>query len=105
VGVSGTDQKWKYAGEMLDSATGLYYIGARYMDPELGHWLSLDLQLGKLSMPQTMNRHVYCANNPDPLATSELTDKGIRHLRDRALHIRRNVRHEDRPPLEMDPTS
>jgi len=58
VGVSGTDQKWKYAGEMLDSATGLYYIGARHMDPELGRWLSLDPELGKTSAPQSLNRYV-----------------------------------------------
>ena len=42
----------RYAGELIDSAartsTGLYYIGARWMDPELGRWLSLDPELGKL---------------------------------------------------------
>jgi len=45
-------------------ATGLYYIGARYYDPALGRWLSMDPQLGKLSAPQTLNRYVYCVNNP-----------------------------------------
>jgi len=64
---SGTE-KFKYAGEMLvgaaGSSPGLYYIGARWMDPELGRWLSLDPELGKLSMPQSMNRYVYCVNNP-----------------------------------------
>ena len=68
VGVSGTDQKWKYAGEMLVGAAGpspgLYYIGARWMDPELGRFISLDPQLGSLSSPQTLNRYVYCVNNP-----------------------------------------
>jgi hypothetical protein len=34
------------------------------MDPELGRWLSLDPELGKLSQPQSMNRYVYCVNNP-----------------------------------------
>jgi hypothetical protein len=34
------------------------------MDPELGRFISLDLELGKLSQPQSMNRYVYCANNP-----------------------------------------
>jgi len=64
VGVSGTDQKWKYTGEMLDSTTGLYYIGARYMDPELGRFISLDPNSGTLSEPQSINRYVYCVNNP-----------------------------------------
>jgi RHS repeat-associated protein len=63
---SGTE-KFKYAGEMLVGAAGpspgIYYIGARWMDPELGRFVSLDPQLGKLSSPQTMNRYVYCVNN------------------------------------------
>lgn len=56
-----------YAGEFLEQeagSSGLYYISARYMDPETGRWLSLDPELGKLSMPQVMNRYVYCVNNP-----------------------------------------
>jgi RHS repeat-associated protein len=64
---SGTE-KFQYAGEMLvgvaGTSPGLYYIGARWMDPELGRWLSLDPELGSLSMPQTLNRYVYCVNNP-----------------------------------------
>jgi RHS repeat-associated protein len=61
-------EKVEYAGEIRDSyagaSPGLYYIGARWMDPELGRWLSLDPQLGSLSAPQTMDRYVYCGNNP-----------------------------------------
>ncbi len=61
-------EKFEYAGEMIVPAAGtspgLYYIGARWMDPELGRWLSLDPELGRLSSPQTMNRYVYCGNNP-----------------------------------------
>jgi RHS repeat-associated protein len=67
VSPSGTE-RFEYAGELIVSAAGtspgLYYIGARWMDPELGRWISLDPELGKLSMPQTMNRYVYCGNNP-----------------------------------------
>jgi RHS repeat-associated protein len=61
-------EKFQYAGEMIVSAAGtspgLYYIGARWMDPELGRWISLDPELGRLSSPQTMNRYVYCGDNP-----------------------------------------
>jgi RHS repeat-associated protein len=49
---------------MQDGASGLYYIFARYMDPETGRFISLDPQLGSLSAPQSMNRYVYCVNNP-----------------------------------------
>jgi len=67
VSASGSE-KFEYAGEMLvgaaGSSPGLYYIGARWMDPELGRWLSLDPELGKLSQLQALNRYVYCVNNP-----------------------------------------
>ena len=57
-------EKVKYAGEILDTSTCLYYIFARYMDPELGRFISLDPELGRLSQPQSLNRYVYCVNNP-----------------------------------------
>ena len=67
MGASGTE-KFQYAGEMLvgvaGTSPGLYYIGARWMAPELGRWLSLDPELGSLSAPQTMDRYVYSVNNP-----------------------------------------
>ncbi|MBE3049901.1 RHS repeat-associated core domain-containing protein, partial [Candidatus Bathyarchaeota archaeon] len=67
VSASGTE-KVGYAGELIDSAAGtspgLYYIGARWMDPELGRFVSMDSDLGRLSAPQTQNRYVYCVNNP-----------------------------------------
>jgi RHS repeat-associated protein len=49
---------------MLDSPSGLFYLMARYYDPGIGRFVSMDPKLGKLSMPQTLNRYVYCANNP-----------------------------------------
>ena len=33
---------FKYNGKELDEATGLYYYGARYMDPKTSIWLSVD---------------------------------------------------------------
>jgi len=33
---------YKYNGKELDSETGLYYYGARYYNPELSLWLSVD---------------------------------------------------------------
>ncbi len=61
-------EKINFAGEIRDAAAGaapgIYYIGARWMDPELGRFVSLDPRLGMLSIPQTLDRYVYCANNP-----------------------------------------
>ncbi len=55
--------KLTYASEMKDQ-TGLFYLFARYYEPELGRFISLDPELGKPSQPQTLNRFVYCANSP-----------------------------------------
>ncbi len=60
---AGTD-KFSYTGEIVDSPTGLVYLSARYMDPSTGRFMALDPELGHLSMPQTLNRYVYCANSP-----------------------------------------
>ncbi len=63
----------RYAQEMQDPTTGLYYVYARYMDPELGRFIGMDPELGGLSAPQSQNRYVYCIDNPlilrDPLGT------------------------------------
>ncbi len=60
---AGTD-KFSFAGEIVDSPTGLVYLSARYYDPAVGRFYALDPELGQLSSPQTLNRYVYCANSP-----------------------------------------
>jgi RHS repeat-associated protein len=62
--VSTGTEKFRFANEIQDSPSGLYYIFARYYDPELGRFISLDPMMGKLSMPQTLDWYVYCVNNP-----------------------------------------
>ena len=37
---------YKFAGEELDSETGLYYYGARYLNPKISGWISPDPALG-----------------------------------------------------------
>jgi RHS repeat-associated protein len=61
-GVSGSE-KYTFAGETKD-ATGLFYLGARYYDPAIGRFISIDPEKGKLSSPQTLNGYVYCLNDP-----------------------------------------
>ena len=38
---------FKFTTKELDPETGLYYYGARYMDPRLGRWCSVDAYLEK----------------------------------------------------------
>ncbi|MGI0517466.1 RHS repeat-associated core domain-containing protein [Treponema denticola] len=101
---------FRFTGKELDEETGLYYYGARYLDPKYSRWLSGDPALGEY-IPQapindeakkhnenlpgmggvynTINLHVYhyAGNNPikyvDPdgrLTADEETAKKIENL-------------------------
>ncbi|MBU7047231.1 MAG: RHS repeat protein [Theionarchaea archaeon] len=52
-----------FTGKEKD-ATGLYYYGARYYDPDIGRFTTRDPLAGERSSPQSSNRYAYCANNP-----------------------------------------
>ena len=49
---------FRYAGEYLDNETGDIYLRARYYDPSIGRFLSID------PIKDGMNWYVYCGNNP-----------------------------------------
>ena len=53
------DNKYKFNGKELDDATQMYYYGARYYDPRISIFVSVD-PLAE----QTMEPYIYCANNP-----------------------------------------
>jgi len=61
-GESGLEE-FKYTGKQEDSS-GLYYFGARFYDPEIGRFITKDVMPGSLIDPQSLNRYVYCRNNP-----------------------------------------
>jgi RHS repeat-associated protein len=72
---------FRFTGKELDAETGLYYYGARYLDPKTSRWLSADPAMGEY-VPQagkgagglpgmggvynTVNLHTYhyAGNNP-----------------------------------------
>jgi len=64
-----------FVGKEKDKETGLYYFGARYLEPMIGRFISPDpvgavgLKTGKvdhtsLLNPQRLNRYSYSLNNP-----------------------------------------
>lgn len=55
--------KYRFNGKEKD-ATGLYYYGARYYDPDLGRFTTPDTIVQDPYDPQTLNRYSYCRNNP-----------------------------------------
>ncbi|CAM4038461.1 RHS repeat-associated core domain-containing protein [Flavobacterium branchiophilum] len=81
---------YKFNGKELDEESGLYYYGARYYDPRISIWASVD-PLAEVSPHESP--YVYCSNNPimfvDPTGMiKELPDdqklgKGDWHKSDR----------------------
>ena len=53
-----------YTGGIYDQRTGLYYLNARYYNPEDGGFLTEDTYRGETNEPDTQNLYVYCADNP-----------------------------------------
>lgn len=61
-GTSVTD--FQYTGEQWDPDAKLFYLRARYYDPQIGRFLSTDLIQGSMLNPQTFNQYVYVNNDP-----------------------------------------
>jgi len=55
------DNPYKFNGKELDPETGLYYYGARYYDPKISLWLSVDPLAGVNPDKTPYN---YTSNNP-----------------------------------------
>jgi RHS repeat-associated protein len=54
--------KYRFTGAELDTASGLYHMGARFYDPAVGRWLSEDPVQN--FNPATLNFYAYVSNNP-----------------------------------------
>ncbi|MCY1523002.1 RHS repeat-associated core domain protein [compost metagenome] len=53
-----------YTGHVQDSTSGLVYMQARYYDPQLGRFLSMDPAGPNDAVPGSFNRYAYGLNNP-----------------------------------------
>lgn len=58
------NSSYKFNGKELDEETGLYYYGARYYDPKVSIWLSVDPLAEKYPNASPYN---YCLQNPTNL--------------------------------------
>ena len=86
---------FRFTGKELDEETGLYYYGARYLDPKYSRWLSGDPALGEYIPPpgtepsklagmggvyNTINLHLYHYSNNNPLAYTDPDGKKSRPI-------------------------
>ena len=79
-----------YTGGIYDQSTGLYYLNARYYNPEDGGFLTEDTYRGETNEPDTQNLYVYCADNPvnyvDPSGHKYDKDKAINYAHNHYLN-------------------
>ncbi|UWE05062.1 DNRLRE domain-containing protein [Laceyella sacchari] len=59
------DNPYRYSGYRYDAETGLYYLQARYYQPEHGNFLTKDPHQGDCADPLTKNGYSYANNNPE----------------------------------------
>ncbi|MDD2764572.1 MAG: Ig-like domain-containing protein [Opitutaceae bacterium] len=65
-----TDNAYLYRGEQWDADLGLYYLRARYLNPNSGRFWSMDSYEGSSSDPMSLHKYLYAnadgVNNSDP---------------------------------------
>jgi RHS repeat-associated protein len=57
------EEWYRFTGKELEGEFGIYYFGARYYNPALGRWLSVDKYDARLDRVQ-YERYIYSRNNP-----------------------------------------
>ena len=56
--------KFAYTGHQADAETGLYYFKARYYDPSIGRFISMDPAQGQDGRPASFHKYLYAYGNP-----------------------------------------
>ena len=89
----GTDNFYKYTGQELDKETGLSYHSARYLDPVIGRFISVDPMLAETPDEcgtQGCNLYNYSINNPVNLIDPEGLEPRISYGEAMDEHIKVN---------------
>ena len=79
--IGSTKNDFLFAGEQFDPVTGLYYLRARYMNPSVGTFISMDSYEGSIDDPVSLHKYLYADANPvmnsDPSGYFTLEDVEI----------------------------
>ena len=77
-----TGSPYHYVARRIDQETGLYYVRARYYNPEIGRFLSPD----PIGYGDGLNMYAYVSNDPvnlrDPLGLMGVDDDQLEHADD-----------------------
>ena len=76
--VGSTKNDFLFCGEQFDPVTGLYYLRARYMNPSVGTFISMDSYEGSIDDPVSLHKYLYADANPvsnsDPSGYNTMAD-------------------------------
>jgi len=59
-----TENNFLYTGEQFDPNVGFYYLRARYYNPEIGRFTTVDPWKGSIYDPVSLHKYLYCGNDP-----------------------------------------
>ena len=86
---SSEEMPYKFNGKEFDEETGLYYYGARYMNPVASIWYGVDPLAEKYP---NMSAYVYCAANPINMIDPDGRDAQITINKDKkTITIKANI--------------
>ncbi len=75
-----TSNNYRYSGEYVDDSISHQYNRARWYDPTIGRFSSLDPFGGKMEQPLSLNKYIYANENPvngkDPTGLTNMSDLG-----------------------------
>jgi RHS repeat-associated protein len=58
-----TENAYRFTGEQLDPGIQMYYLRARYYDPSVGRFTTMDTWGGNDQLPASLNKYNYCGGN------------------------------------------
>jgi len=59
-----TENNYLYSGEQFDPNVGFYYLRARYYNPEIGRFTTVDPWKGSIYDPASLHKYICCQNDP-----------------------------------------
>ena len=59
-----TSNNYRYTGQAWDPALGMYHLRARYYQPGIGRFWTMDTEEGSAEDPKSLHKYLYCYGNP-----------------------------------------